>query len=107
MSTRFYRESQITSQPGRPGRYPFSKGTWRRWIRSGDAPAPIKLGPGVSVWSEAQLDEFEAQRAAKANGPTGLKLLPEPNKNPCPPSARPDAKRPGRPRKLQDPGVAV
>lgn len=109
MSTRFYRESQLTTSPGRPpGRYPISKGTWRRWIRSGDAPAPIKLGPGVSVWSEAQLDEFDAQRASPSDSLTSLETenqRPAPNKSPCAPSVRPDAKRPGRPRKFQAVGV--
>lgn len=107
MSTRFYRESQLTTSPGRPpGRYPISKGTWRRWIRSGDAPAPIKLGPGVSVWSEVQLEEFDAQRAAQADAlDNPEKLRPAPGKSPCPPSTRTDAKRPGRPRKIETAGV--
>ena len=105
MSTKFFRENQITSQPGRPGLYPFSKATWRRWIRSGDAPAPIKLGPGVAVWSETQLEEFEARRAGLADG-LGRKFPPALRKNPCPPTTRPDAKRPGRPRKVSISGGA-
>ena len=101
MSARFYRESQLTTGPGRPqGRYPISKGTWRRWIRNGEAPAGVMLGPGVRVWSDEELDAWDAQKA----NPTDT---PAVNKNPCPPTRRPDAKRPGRPRKFQEAGAAA
>lgn len=102
MATRFFRESQITSKPGAPGRYPISKGTWRRWIRGSVAPEPIKLSPGVSVWSEEVLDAFDAKMTAMsaaatpATAPSAL----TPRRNPVAPTTRPDAKRPGRPRKF-------
>ena len=106
MVNRYFRESQIVSTPGRPrGRYPISKATWLRWVRLGIAPRPIKLGPGVSAWSDEQLDAFDTQRAAQSGAPATDKpstTVPAPavSRNPCSPSRRPDAKRPGRPRKV-------
>jgi len=108
MVDRYFRESQIVSTPGRPrGRYPISKATWLRWVRNGDAPKPIKLGPGVTAWSDEQLDAWDAQKAAQSGAPAKPTTAQPPtvNKNPCPPSVRPDAKRPGRPRKATQEAV--
>jgi hypothetical protein len=105
MPSKFYRESQITSKPGRQGRYPFTKGTWRRYIRNGDAPAGVLLGPGVRAWSGEELDAWDAQKANPSGELAKPTATPAVNKNPCPPSQRPDAKRPGRPRKFQEAGV--
>jgi predicted DNA-binding transcriptional regulator AlpA len=37
---------------------PFSRETWRKMVRDGKAPAPIKLGHRCTVWSAAALHEF-------------------------------------------------
>lgn len=29
---------------------PIGKSTWWLWVRTGKAPAPVKLGPRVTVW---------------------------------------------------------
>lgn len=100
MAVKYFRESQITSKPGRPGRYPFTKGTWRRWIRHGDAPAGVMLGPGVRAWSDEELDAWDAQKAAQSGAPAKPTTAQAINRNPCPPSRRPDARKPGRPRKI-------
>ncbi len=106
MAVRYFRISQIVSSPGRaPGRYPISKAAFLRWVRNGDAPAGIKLGPGVTAWSDEQLDAWDAQKAAHSGGPAKSIAAPVVNKNPCPPSRRPDAKRPGRPRKIMQEAV--
>ena len=102
MTVRYFRLSQIVSSPGRaPGRYPISKAAFLRWVRNGDAPAGIKLGPGVTAWSDEQLDAWDAQKAAQSGAPVKPTSAPAANKNPCPPSRRPDARKPGRPRKVK------
>ena len=35
---------------GIPAIVPVSRATWYAWIRSGHAPAPVRLGPNVSAW---------------------------------------------------------
>ena len=48
----------------------FGKSTLWAWVASGRFPAPIKLGPRMSVWREEDIDAF----IAKAGHPetTGL-----------------------------------
>lgn len=102
MAVRYFRISQIVSSPGRvAGRYPISKAAFLRWVRNGDAPAGIKLGPGVTAWSDEQLDAWDTQKAAQSGAPAKPTAAPVVNKNPCPPSRRPDARKPGRPRKVK------
>lgn len=63
-------------------RYSVGHSTVWRWVKNDDRfPAPIKLSPGTSRWSETQLLEFEAGAPFKAiTKPTktrkGPKVLP-------------------------------
>lgn len=35
---------------GIPAIVPVSRATWYAWIKSGHAPAPVRLGPNVAAW---------------------------------------------------------
>lgn len=61
----FARVAQITSKPGKPGRYPISAATWWRLVREKRAPQPVKLGPGTTAWRMSELIAWEAEQAAK------------------------------------------
>jgi len=39
----------------------FGKSTLWAWVASGRFPAPIKLGPRMSVWREEEVDAFIAK----------------------------------------------
>jgi prophage regulatory protein len=41
---------------------PVSKSTWWAWVRSGYAPAPIRLGERCTCWSRAAIDNFISER---------------------------------------------
>jgi prophage regulatory protein len=43
---------------------PVPSSTWWRWVRSGVAPKPVKLGPGVTAWNVGDLREFLARKEA-------------------------------------------
>lgn len=45
-------------------RIPVSRATLYRWISQGRFPEPIKLGPRCSAWLRAELESWEAGRAA-------------------------------------------
>lgn len=40
---------------------PVSRSTWQRMVKSGDAPAPVKLTKGVSAWRVGELRVWLAQ----------------------------------------------
>ena len=40
---------------------PVSAATWWRWIAEGIAPKPVKLGPNVTAWREADIHAFAAK----------------------------------------------
>lgn len=73
----FLRVAQLTSapatpakpgrraQPARRGRYAMSTATWWRLVSAGHAPAPIKLGPGVTAWRLSDLEAWEQKQAGK------------------------------------------
>jgi prophage regulatory protein len=42
---------------------PVSKSTWRRMVKAGRAPAPIKLHTGISAWRVGDLREWLASRS--------------------------------------------
>ena len=64
MNKRFARLSELVTSKGKQGRYPCSAATWWRWVSSGAAPAPVKLGPNTTVWDLDRLDEWDAQKIA-------------------------------------------
>lgn len=37
---------------------PVSRSTWWFWVANGKAPAPIKLGPRVTVWKAEEISAF-------------------------------------------------
>lgn len=39
---------------------PCSRSTWWRYVKTGKAPQPIKLGAGVTVWNVGQLRKWLA-----------------------------------------------
>lgn len=55
-------------RPAKSGRLPISSPTLWRWVRAGTFPAPVKLSPGVTAWRSAEIDAWEAQRAAAGAG---------------------------------------
>lgn len=69
IATRAYlRVSHITRNPrtGNTGLIPVSDSTWWAWVKSGKAPAPIKLSAGVTVWREADVLAFAESLAEGA-----------------------------------------
>ena len=42
---------------------PVSRSTWRRMVKAGQAPAPIKLHTGISAWRVGDLREWLRQRS--------------------------------------------
>ncbi len=43
---------------------PVPSSTWWRWVRSGVAPKPVKLGPGVTAWNVGDLRDWLSQAEA-------------------------------------------
>ena len=43
---------------------PVSKSTWWLWVKSGKAPAGIKLGLRVTAWRESDINDFVAKMGA-------------------------------------------
>ena len=46
----------------RPPLVPVSRSTWRRMVKAGQAPAPIKLNTGVSAWRVGDLRQWLASQ---------------------------------------------
>lgn len=67
MATRFFSMDEVAQ------RYGISHASVWRWVKNADCfPAPIKLSPGTSRWSEEQLAEFEYRAALnQTNSKTG------------------------------------
>lgn len=67
---RYLRISEIVTtrrkgKPVRRGILSVSPATYWAWVKSGRAPQPIKLSPGVTVWRYADVVNF-AESLAKA-----------------------------------------
>ena len=43
---------------------PVSRSTWRRMVKAGQAPAPIKLHTGISAWRVGDLREWLAAQVS-------------------------------------------
>lgn len=54
-------------RPAKPGRYSLSSATLWRMVSRGEFPRPVRLSAGVTAWSEADLDAWDAAR--RAEGP--------------------------------------
>jgi prophage regulatory protein len=46
------------ADPPIPPLIPIGKSSWWQKVRTGEAPAPIKLGKRVTVWRSADIDAF-------------------------------------------------
>jgi prophage regulatory protein len=46
------------ANPPIPPLIPIGKSSWWQKVRTGEAPAPIKLGKRVTVWRSADIDAF-------------------------------------------------
>ena len=46
-------------------RFGVSRETWRRWVRDGTAPTPVKFSGGVTRWSLEDIEAME-RRAREA-----------------------------------------
>jgi prophage regulatory protein len=66
--TGFVRQAQILGDPRRgiPGPIPVGTTTWWAWVKSGRAPKPLKLGPGMTVWRAEEIHALIARLAAEA-----------------------------------------
>jgi len=56
----YLRVSDITRnrRTGKPGMLPITASTWWGWVKSGKAPAPIKLSSGCTVWRYTDVIAF-------------------------------------------------
>jgi prophage regulatory protein len=61
---RILRKPTVRERIGNP-----SEATLWRWIRAGNFPAPIRIGPNSVGWLETEINEWIAARAA-AGGAT-------------------------------------
>ena len=48
----------------RPPLVPVSRSTWRRMVKTGQAPAPIKVHTGITAWRVGDLREWLAAQAS-------------------------------------------
>lgn len=60
--TGFVRLKNIIGDPrkGLPALVPVGKSTWWLWVKSGKAPAPIKIGPRTTAWRVEDIRDFIA-----------------------------------------------
>lgn len=63
-SARFASDSQLAE------RYAVHRGTIWRWAADGESgfPQPIKISDGCTRWNLADVEQFDAARAARSNG---------------------------------------
>jgi len=50
----FYREKQVLALFA-----PVHRTTWWRWVKSGMAPAPVRLGKRITVWRKSDLEHWQ------------------------------------------------
>lgn len=68
MQPRYLRIRELAStpasgdKPGRQGRYPVAPATIWRWVKRGEFPAPVSLGPQTTAWRVEDLDAWDAAR---------------------------------------------
>ncbi len=57
-----YSLTELTSTPRIKGVLPVSPATWWRWIKVGDAPAPIRLGGNRVAWKQSDIEAWVSAR---------------------------------------------
>jgi len=50
----YYREKQVLALFA-----PVHRSTWWRWVRSGSAPAPVRMGKRITVWRKSDLELWQ------------------------------------------------
>lgn len=72
MQTKFIRIRELASSPGRNGlparrgRLPVSHATVWRWVKLGEFPKPVHLGPQTTAWRLEDIERWEAEHASLA-----------------------------------------
>ncbi|HMO48796.1 MAG TPA: AlpA family phage regulatory protein [Rubrivivax sp.] len=51
-------------KPGRPGMLPVSAATIWRWVKRGEFPQPVQLGPQTTAWPVEAVEKFLQKREA-------------------------------------------
>jgi predicted DNA-binding transcriptional regulator AlpA len=54
----YFRASELTSTPDKKGLLPISSTTLWRWVKNGDFPPSVKLGPSVTAWSADAIETW-------------------------------------------------
>ena len=71
MEHKFIRIRQLASTsgrngvPARQGRLPVSHATIWRWVKLGEFPKPLQLGPQTTAWRLEDVERWEAERGAQ------------------------------------------
>jgi predicted DNA-binding transcriptional regulator AlpA len=65
MQQTFIRMAQLASTPTRTGRLPLHPNTLWRKVKSGEFPAPVKLGPNSTAWKLSDVEAWEVEQAYK------------------------------------------
>lgn len=66
-----------TAKPPIPAIIPVGKSTWWKWVQEGKAPAPVKLGPRITMWRWAEIQRFvECTQNGEAASSSIKKTLP-------------------------------
>jgi prophage regulatory protein len=62
----------LKAKPPIPAIIPVGKSTWWKWVQEGKAPAPVKLGPRITVWRSVDILMFveQAQSFGSFSTPT-------------------------------------
>ena len=65
--TAFLREAQLVKKPNNPAPVvPVSASTLWRWVRTGQFPAPLKIGPNITAWKVGDIRQWMQSQAAAA-----------------------------------------
>lgn len=70
MQSKFIRIRELASAPGRNGRparrgrLPVSCATIWRWVKLGEFPKPVHLGPQTTAWRLEDIERWEADHGA-------------------------------------------
>jgi len=69
----YYREKQVLAIFA-----PVHRSTWWRWIREGNAPAPVRMGKRITVWRKSDLELWQ-RRSWPQNVTSGAATGNQPN----------------------------
>ncbi|MBK7059173.1 MAG: AlpA family phage regulatory protein [Rubrivivax sp.] len=63
MTQTFIRIRELASTAARRGRLPVVPATVWRWVKRGEFPKPVRLGPQTTAWRIEDVERWEAERA--------------------------------------------